>query len=135
MVMLLKNKGIEVATIKSVYGELPSHFPIPKLPEFSWQWIVDVFPSAVTLAILIAFVSLLACVVSDGLMGERHDSNQELIGDGIANIFCGIFGAAPVAGAVARASNSVKSGGRTPIAGIVHSIVVTIILLCMMPLA
>ena len=135
VVMLLKTKGIEVATIKSVYGELPSHFPVPKMPEFSWQLIMDVFPSAVTLAILIAIVSLLACVVTDGLMGERHDSNQELIGEGIANIFCGIFGAAPVAGAVARASNSVKSGGRTPIAGIVHSIVVTIILLCMMPLA
>ena len=135
VVLLLKEKGIEVATIKSVYGDLPSHFPMPKMPEFSWQLIVDVFPSAVTLAILIAIVSLLACVVTDGLMGERHDSNQELIGEGIANIFCGIFGAAPVAGAVARASNSVKSGGRTPIAGIVHSIVVTIILLCMMPLA
>ncbi len=135
VVMLLKNKGIEVATIKSVYGDLPSHFPVPKMPEFTWQLVVDVFPSAVTLAILIAIVSLLACVVTDGLMGERHDSNQELIGEGIANIFCGLFGAVPVAGAVARASNSVKSGGRTPIAGIVHSIVVTIILLCMMPLA
>ena len=135
VVLIMKSQGIEVATIKSVYGELPSHFPVPKMPEFSWQLILDVFPSAVTLAILIAIVSLLACVVTDGLMGERHDSNQELIGEGIANIFCGIFGAAPVAGAVARASNSVKSGGRTPIAGIVHSIVVTIILLCMMPLA
>lgn len=135
VVMFLKTRGVEVATIKSVYGDLPSHFPVPKMPEFSWQLIVDVFPSAVTLAILIAIVSLLACVVTDGLMGEHHDSNQELIGEGIANIFCGLFGAAPVAGAVARASNSVKSGGRTPIAGIVHSIVVTIILLCMMPLA
>ena len=87
VVLLLKEKGIEVATIKSVYGDLPSHFPMPKMPEFSWQLIVDVFPSAVTLAILIAIVSLLACVVTDGLMGERHDSNQELIGEGIANIF------------------------------------------------
>ncbi len=135
VVMIMKKQGIEVATIKSVYGELPSHFPVPKMPQFSMQLVMDVFPSAVTLAILIAIVSLLACVVTDGLMGERHDSNQELIGEGIANIFCGIFGAAPVAGAVARASNSVKSGGRTPVAGIVHSIVVTIILLCMMPLA
>ena len=135
VVMFLKNKGVEVATIKSVYGELPSHFPIPKMPAFSVQLIMDVFPSAVTLAILIAIVSLLACVVTDGLMGERHDSNQELIGEGIANIFCGLFGAAPVAGAVARASNSVKNGGRTPVAGIVHSVVVTVILLCMMPLA
>ena len=135
VVLLLKANGVEVATIQSVYGNLPSHFPIPKFPKFSMELVMDVFPSAVTLAILIAIVSLLACVVTDGLMGERHDSNQELIGEGIANIFCGIFGAAPVAGAVARASNSVKSGGRTPIAGVVHSIVVTIILLCMMPLA
>jgi len=135
VVMLMNAKGYEVATIKSVYGDLPSNFPMPKIPEVSWQLVLDVFPSAVTLAILIAIVSLLACVVTDSLMGERHDSNQELIGEGIANIFCGLFGAVPVAGAVARASNSVKSGGRTPIAGIVHSIVVTIILLCMMPLA
>ena len=135
VVMLMKNMGIEVATIKSVYGDLPSHFPMPKMPQISLHLVIDVFPSAVTLAILIAIVSLLACVVTDGLMGERHDSNQELIGEGIANIFCGLFGAVPVAGAVARASNSVKSGGRTPIAGIVHSMVVTVILLCMMPLA
>lgn len=136
-VALLLNSqwGIEVATIRSVYGELPSHFPVPKLPGFSLQLVLDVFPSAITLAVLIAIVSLLACVVTDGLLGERHDSNQELIGEGIANIFCGIFGAVPVAGAVARASNSVKNGGRTPIAGMVHSVVVTIILLCMMPLA
>ncbi len=134
--MLMKSQwGIEVATIRSVYGELPSHFPVPKMPQFSLQLILDVLPSATTLAILIAIVSLLACVVTDGLMGERHDSNQELIGEGIANIFCGIFGAVPVAGAVARASNSVKSGGRTPVAGMVHSVVVTVILLCMMPLA
>ena len=136
VVMLLKSHwDIEVATIRSVYGELPSHFPVPKMPEFSFNLVMDVFPSAVTLAILIAIVSLLACVVTDGLMGERHDSNQELIGEGIANIFCGLFGAVPVAGAVARASNSVKSGGRTPVAGMVHSVVVTVILLCMMPLA
>lgn len=126
---------LDVPTIRSVYGELPSHFPIPELPKATWGLVIDVLPSAATLAILIAIVSLLACVVTDGLMGERHDSNQELIAEGIANIFCGIFGAVPVAGAVARASNSVKSGGRTPIAGIVHSLVVTVILLCMMPLA
>lgn len=132
-VVLLGN--MEVATIKSVYGELPSHFPTFQVPEFRLEMIEELLPSAVTLAILIAIVSLLACVVTDGLTGERHDSNQELIGEGIANIFCGFFGAVPVAGAVARASNSVKSGGKTPIAGIVHSIAVTLILLFMMPLA
>jgi len=111
VVLWMNGRNMEVATIKSVYGEIPSHFPTPKLPQISWQLIVDILPSAFTMAILIAIVSLLACVVTDGLMGEKHDSNQELIAQGIANIFCGLFGAAPVAGAVARASNSVKSGG------------------------
>lgn len=126
---------IKVDTIRSVYGELPSHFPEFAAPELTYDLIENLLPSAVTLAILIAIVSLLACVVTDGLMGERHDSNQELVAQGIANIFCGFFGAVPVAGAVARASNSVKNGGRTPVAGIVHSAVVLFILLYLMPLA
>lgn len=127
--------GMDVATIRSVYGELPSHFPAFTVPEVSWTMVENLIPSSVTLAILIAIVSLLACVVTDGLTGERHDSNQELIAEGIANIFCGFFGAVPVAGAVARASNSVKSGGRTPVAGMVHSVVVLLTLLFLMPLA
>lgn len=135
MTPLVKLLDLPVSTIRSVYGELPSHFPKPELPAVSVDLIVDLLPSAVTLAILIAIVSLLACAVTDGLMGEKHNSNQELIAEGIANIFCGFFGAAPVAGAVARASNNVKNGGRTPIAGIVHSITVTLILLFLMPLA
>lgn len=127
--------GLEVETIRSVYGELPSHFPAFEVPAVSWELVENLIPSAMTLAILIAIVSLLACVVTDGLTGERHDSNQELIAEGIANIFCGFFGAVPVAGAVARASNSVKSGGKTPVAGMVHSVVVLLILLFLMPLA
>lgn len=126
---------MDVNTIQSVYGKLPSNFPALKVPEFSLDLVEAVLPSAVTLAILIAIVSLLSCVVTDGLTGIRHDSNSELIGQGIANIFCGLFGAVPVAGAVARSSVSVKNGGKTPIVGIVHSIVVLIILLVMMPLA
>lgn len=131
-VMILK---LDVATIRSVYGTLPSHFPEFAVPEVTWSMIEALIPSAVTLAILIAIVSLLACVVTDGLLGERHDSNQELIAQGIANIFCGFFGAVPVAGAVARASGSVKNGGRTPVAGLVHSVTVLLVLLFMMPLA
>lgn len=127
--------GMDVETIHSVYGALPSHFPEFVVPAVSWELVENLIPSAVTLAILIAIVSLLACVVTDGLTGERHDSNQELIAEGIANIFCGFFGAVPVAGAVARASNSVKSGGKTPVAGMVHSAVVLLILLFLMPLA
>lgn len=126
---------IETATIRSVYGELPAHFPKFAIPAVDINLIQDLIPSAVTLALLIAIVSLLACVVTDGILGERHDSNQELVAEGIANIFCGFFGAVPVAGAVARASNSVKSGGRTPVAGMIHSVTVLLILLFMMPLA
>lgn len=127
--------NLDVPTIRSVYGELPSHFPKIEMPTFTWSLVVDVLPSAFTLAILIAIVSLLSCVVTDGLMGEPHDSNQELIAEGIANIFCGLFGAVPVAGAVARSSTSVKNGGRTPVVGMVHAVVVTLILLFMLPLA
>lgn len=127
--------NLNVPTIRSVYGELPSHFPTIEIPDITWKLITDLLPSAITLAILIAIVSLLSCVVTDGLMGEPHNSNMELIAEGIANIFCGLFGAVPVAGAVARSSTSVKNGGRTPIAGIVHSIIVTLILLFMLPLA
>ena len=132
IVLLFK---MDVNTIQSVYGKLPSHFPKLEVPGFSLELIEAVLPSAVTLAILIAIVSLLSCVVTDGLTGIRHDSNSELIGQGIANIFCGLFGAVPVAGAVARSSVSVKNGGKTPVVGVVHSIVVLIILLVMMPLA
>ena len=132
MVLLFK---MDVNTIQSVYGQLPSHFPKLTVPGFSLEMVEAVLPSAVTLAILVAIVSLLSCVVTDGLTGIRHDSNSELVGQGIANIFCGLFGAVPIAGAVARSSVSVKNGGKTPFVGIVHSIVVLIILLVMMPLA
>ena len=132
IVLLFK---MDVNTIQSVYGKLPSHFPKLEVPGFRLELIEAVLPSAVTLAILVAIVSLLSCVVTDGLTGIRHDSNSELIGQGIANIFCGLFGAVPVAGAVARSSVSVKNGGKTPIVGVVHSIVVLVILLVMMPLA
>ena len=126
---------IPVSTIHSVYGDLPTHFPYPEIHMLSLETLVDLLPLSVTLAILIAIVSLLACSVTDGLMGEKHNSNQELIAEGIANIFCGIFGAAPVAGAVARASNNVKNGGRTPIAGMVHSVTLLLILVVLMPYA
>ncbi len=132
MVLLLK---MDVNTIQSVYGQIPNNFPKLEVPGFSLELIEAVLPNAVTLAILIAIVSLLSCVVTDGLTGIRHDSNSELIGQGIANIFCGLFGAVPIAGAVARSSVSCKNGGKTPIVGVVHSAVVLVILLVMMPLA
>ncbi len=127
---------IPTPTINTVYGKLPAHFPKFVVPQdVTFETLIELLPSAFTLAILIAIVTLLACVVTDGLTGHRHDSNQELMAQGIANIFCGFFGAVPVAGAVARASNNVKNGGKTPIAGIVHSVIVLLILLLLMPLA
>ena len=127
--------NLPVPTIRSVYGELPTHLPRLQLPQIALQTVPELIPFAFTLAILIAIVSLLSCVVTDGLTGERHDSNQELIAEGTANLFCGLFGAVPVAGAVARACNNVKYGGKTPVAGIVHSLSVALILVVLIPLA
>ena len=84
---LVMAANLDVATIKSVYGNIPSNFPKFQVPEISFELVQALIPSAVTLAFLIAIVSLLACVVTDGLMGEKHNSNQELVAQGIANIF------------------------------------------------
>lgn len=126
--------NIPVNTVKSVYGELPAHFPALTIPQFSFDMIQELMAPSLTLAILVAIVSLLSCVVTDGMIGEKHASNTELVAEGVANIFCGFFGAVPVAGAVARSSNSVKNGGRTPVAGLVHSVIVLVMLLVLMPL-
>lgn len=132
---LVKATGLPVNTVESIYGKIPSNLPVPQISGMSLSLIADVFPMALTLALLIAIVSLLSCVVTDNITGDKHNSNMELIAQGAANIFCGIFCAVPVAGAVARSSASVANGGRTPIAGIVHSICVGLILLFLVPLA
>ena len=90
---------------------------------------------AFTIAILAGIESLLSAVVSDGMIGDTHKSNAELIGQGLGNIFSGLFGGIPATGAIARTAANVRNGGRTPIAGIVHCITLTIILLVLMPLA
>lgn len=125
---------IDVNTVNSVYGELPAKFPPLVVPTVTFDMIHDLLGPSMTLALLVAIVSLLSCVVTDGMIGKRHDSNMELIAEGIANIFCGLFAAVPVAGAVARSSNSIKNGGKSPIVGIVHSVVVLLMLLVCMPL-
>lgn len=134
MTSIVKLLKIPVNTVGSVYGDLPSQLPSLVLPPFSLNMIIDLFAPSLTLALLIAIVSLLSCVVTDGMIGERHNSNTELIAQGIANIFCGFFQAVPVAGAVARSSYSIKSGGRSQVVGIVHSVIVLGMLLLLMPL-
>lgn len=126
---------LPVNTIGSVYGELSSSFPIFQVPSISFKLIQELLSPAFTIAILAGIESLLSAVVSDGMIGDTHKSNAELIGQGLGNIFSGLFGGIPATGAIARTAANVRNGGRTPIAGITHCITLTIILLALMPLA
>lgn len=121
--------GLEVETIGSRYGAIPSSLPKPTFPEISFQLIQDLFPAAISIALLGAVESLLSAVVADGMIGSKHDPNMELIAQGTANIFSPLFGGIPATGAIARTATNVKNGGRTPIAGMVHAIVLLLILL------
>ena len=105
------------------------------MPQFSLELIESVLPDAFTIAVLAAIESLLSCVVSDGMIGDRHNPNVELIAQGAGNIASGIFGGIPATGAIARTAANVKNGGRTPIAGMVHSVVLLLILIVLMPYA
>lgn len=126
---------LPVNTIGSVYGELSSSFPTFQLPSISLALVQKMISPAFTIAILAGIESLLSAVVADGMIGDTHKSNAELVGQGLGNIFSGLFGGIPATGAIARTAANVRNGGRTPIAGIVHCITLTIILLVLMPLA
>lgn len=114
--------------IKDRYS-IPSNLPLPVFPKFSFATITQVFPTALSIAILAAIESLLSAVVADGMIGTKHDSNNELIGQGIANIISPLFGGLPATGAIARTATNIKNGGRTPIAGIIHAIVLLLIMI------
>ncbi|MBR2974383.1 MAG: STAS domain-containing protein [Clostridia bacterium] len=124
-----------VNTIGTLYPTLSSKFPLPSIPEISWDTVVAVAPSAFTIAILAAIESLLSCVVSDGMVGDKHNSNTELIAQGIGNVCSGLFGGIPATGAIARTAANVKNGGRTPVAGMVHAVVLALFLVVLMPVA
>ena len=126
---------LPVNTIGSVYGKLNSAFPSFHVPSITMNLIQQMISPAFTIAVLAAIESLLSAVVSDGMIGDTHKSNAELIGRGLGNIFSGFFGGIPATGAIARTAANVRNGGRTPIAGIAHCITLTIILLVLMPLA
>ena len=125
----------QVNTIGTLYPTLSSAFPTPTLPTFELETVKAVLPSAFTIAILAAIESLLSCVVSDGMIGDRHNSNTELIAQGIGNVCSGLFGGIPATGAIARTAANVKNGGRSPIAGTVHAVVLALFLVVLMPLA
>lgn len=126
---------LPVNTIGSVYGQLNSAFPAFHVPAISMKLVQQMLLPAFTIAVLAAIESLLSAVVSDGMIGDTHKSNAELIGQGLGNIFSGLFGGIPATGAIARTAANVRNGGHTPIAGIAHCVTLTIILLVLMPLA
>ena len=126
---------LPVNTIGSVYGQLNSAFPAFHVPDISMKLVQQMLSPAFMIAVLAAIESLLSAVVSDGMIGDTHKSNAERIGQGLGNIFSGLFGGIPATGAIARTAANVRNGGRTPIAGIAHCVTLTIILLVLMPLA
>lgn len=124
---------LDLATIETQFGEISNTLPMPSLPNLSFNMVNELLMSAVVIAVLGSVESLLSAVVADGMIGGNHRSNMELIGQGVANIFSSLFGGIPVTGAIARTAANVKNGGRTPIAGIVHSITLLLMMLVLMP--
>ena len=133
--LIVQIAGLQVNTIGSVFGQLSSSFPKFHFPSLSFDMIKQLISPAFTIAILAGIESLLSAVVADGMIGDAHKSNAELVGQGLGNIFSGLFGGIPATGAIARTAANVRNGGRTPIAGIVHCITLTVILLVLMPTA
>ncbi len=129
-----------IKTIGDLY-ELPSGIPAPKLPEMNlaegetiWSVIRSLMPAAFTIAMLGAIESLLSAMVADGVISDKHNCNTELIGQGIANVVVPFFGGIPATGAIARTMTNINNGGRTPVAGIVHALILLLVLLFMGPL-
>lgn len=133
-VLLEKFAGLRTDTIGSFadgrqHFVIPASLPAPQLPDFSLGTVRVLFPTAVSIAVLAAIESLLSAVVADGMTGGRHDSNTELVAQGIANIASPLFGGIPATGAIARTATNIKNGGKTPVAGIIHALTLLLILL------
>jgi SulP family sulfate permease len=124
-----------VATIGTAFGGVPSGLPTVQLPDVTAARIIELVSPAFTIAMLCAIESLLSAVVADGMAGTRHDSNQELVGQGLANILAPVFGGFAATGAIARTATNVRNGGTGPLAGVVHSITLVAVILLLAPLA
>lgn len=133
-VVMVKCFDLEVNTIGDLY-QISGGLPGFALPEFSFGLVRKLLPSAFTIAVLAGVESLLSCVVSDNMINDKHNSNTELIAQGVGNIFSGLFGGIPATGAIARTAANVKNGGKTPIAGIIHALVLLLVLVVLMPYA
>ena len=126
---------LHVSTIGDQFGEIKASIPPLTVPEITWEGLKGLLPTAMVIAVLGAIESLLSATVADGVCGDRHNSNQELIGQGVANLCTPLFGGIPCTGAIARTMTNINNGGRTPMAGIIHAIVLLVIFLALMPLA
>ncbi len=124
-----------VATIGSTFGSIPAGLPTWQFPDVTLGRVVELIGPAFAIAMLGAIESLLSAVVADGMTGTRHNSNQELIGQGLANILAPLFGGIAATGAIARTATNIRNGGSSPLAGIVHALTLTLILLLLAPLA
>jgi SulP family sulfate permease len=120
---------LPVDTIGSRFPDIPSGLPMPSLPELSFAKVQAVLPSAFTIAFLAGIEALLSAVVADGMAGTRHRPNQELIGQGIANLASALFGGLPATGAIARTATNIRAGARTPFAGMFHAVFLLLFIL------
>jgi SulP family sulfate permease len=126
---------LPVSTIETSFGEIPNKLPMAVIPDFTLDKFYTLFQPALAIALLGGIESLLSAVVSDGMIGGKHRPNAELIAQGIANCFSSLFGGIPATGAIARTATNITNGGRTPVAGIVHSLVLLFIMILLAPLA
>lgn len=134
--LVVMGLGLNVATIGSVFGELPHTLPMPHVPEgITLDRMKELFPSAFTIAFLAGIESLLSAVVADGMIDRRHRSNCELVGQGVANVASAFFGGMPATGAIARTVTNIRSGAKSPVSGIMHAVFILLAMMFLAPLA
>ncbi|SHL61384.1 SulP family inorganic anion transporter [Roseibium suaedae] len=127
--------GLPVDTLGGRFGALPDHLPTPHLPEISRDRIIELFPSAVIIAFLAGVESLLSAMVADRMISGTHRPNAELTAQGVASIASSLFGGLPATGAIARTATNIRAGGRTPVAGMIHALVILLVMMLAAPLA
>jgi SulP family sulfate permease len=133
--LLVALLGLPVETIGSKFGGIPAAFPKLSLPAFRLDQVLELLPSAMTVALLAAVESLLSAVVADSMSGTRHNSNVELVAQGAANLIAPLFGGIPATGAIARTATNIRAGAKTPIAGVIHAVTLLTVLVAAAPLA
>lgn len=127
--------NLPIETIESKFGSIPNMLPAPSLPLITFEKVIEMFPAAITIALLGGIESLLSALVADGMTGYRHRSNSELMAQGLANIGTVIFGGIPATGAIARTTANVKMGAKTPVSGMIHAMTLLLLIMIFSPLA